>query len=258
MDWSIIPLRFALVFVVVLARIGGMVTFAPFWSHKSATNQVRVLLALAMACVITPVVMNRIPVPPTNTIALTLIIFGELLIGCAVGYVGRLMFSALELAAKVFGDVIGFSLAATIDPSTRAQTAALGIIAQMTGMMVLLGMDGHHWLLSAIVRSFDISAPGNVTLNLTLLEVLIRLSADVLAMGLGLAAPAVVVLLGVEVFLAIAGRAAPQLQIMVLGFPLKIAAGLWLLGSTIYFIPGAIRTVLSTMRVALTRTIAAF
>lgn len=247
-----------LVFIVVLARVGGLMSFAPFWSHRAATKQVRVLLALAIALVVAPTVANRISVSTSSAPSLMFVIFGELLIGFAVGFVGRTVFSALEVAAKVFGDVIGFSLAATIDPSTQAQTAALGTIAQMIGMMVLLAMEGHHWMLTATVRSYALtqtSAARSVTPEL--IEVLLRLSSDVLAMGLGLAAPAIVVLLGVEIVLAIAGRAAPQLQVMIVGFPLKIAAGLWLLGATLYFIPSSIRAIFSTLRLTLTRTLAA-
>lgn len=84
---------------------------------------------------------------------------------------------------------------------------------------------------------------------------MLRLSADALAVGVALAAPAIVVLLVVEFALALAGRAAPQLQIMVVGFPIKIAVGLWLIGASLYFMPGAIRTTLTTMRTALSRTL---
>jgi len=72
-----------------------------------------------------------------------------------------------------------------------------------------------------------------------------------------LAAPSIVMLLAVEFALAIAGRAIPQIQVMILGFPLKIAAGLWLIGASLYFMPGAIRGTLSAMQQGLTRAITA-
>lgn len=252
-----IPLHSALIFTVVLARVGGLVTFAPFWAHQAAPVRVRVLLALALALVITPAVGPRLPTPPSELGALTLVLAGELMIGCALGFVGRLVFSALEMAAHVLGFQMGLSLASTIDPATRAQTAALGIIAQMFGLMMLLAADGHHWLLAATVRSFQHTAPGGFTLSPSLVQLFLRLSADAFAVGVALAAPAIVVLLATEFALAIAGRAAPQLQVMILGFPIKIAVGLWMVGASLYFLPGAVRSALGAIRDALGKAIAA-
>ena len=77
-----------------------------------------------------------------------------------------------------------------------------------------------------------------------MIEVLVRHSANILVVGVTLAAPAVIVLLAVEFALEIFGRTAPQFQVFILGFPIKIAVGLWVLGSCIYFLPGAMRSVL--------------
>jgi flagellar biosynthetic protein FliR len=257
MEPLIIPLRPVLLFAVVLARVGGLVTFAPFWSHSAAAPRVRVALAFALAFALTPFVAPKLATPPTHLLGLTLTLAGELLIGLALGFVGRLVFTGLEVAAHIFGFQMGLSLAATIDPATRAQTTALGTAAQMFGLLVLLAADGHHWLLAATVRSFDAVAPGDFTMTPALAELFIRLSADALSVGVALAAPAIVALLAVELALAIAGRAAPQLQIMVLGFPIKIAVGLWLLGTTLYCVPGALRGAFSAMRAGLSRALAA-
>jgi flagellar biosynthetic protein FliR len=152
---------------------------------------------------------------------------------------------------------MGFSLAAAIDPSTQAQTAALGIIAQMLGLVIFMSADGHHWLLLATVHSFETVGPGGAHVSASLAGLFLRLSADALAVGVALAAPAIVMLLALEFALAVAGRAIPQIQVMVLGFPIKIAAGLWLIGASLYFMPGAIRETLGTMQHGLNRVMAA-
>ena len=255
MEPIIIPLRPILIFVVVLARVGGLVTFAPFWSNKSAPMQVRVTLALALALVLAPAVAPRLVTPPSDFVGLTTVIVGELVIGCIFGFVGRLIFSALELAAQVLGFQLGLSLASIIDPATRAQTTAIGTVAQMLGLMVMLAADGHHWLLTATVRSFETVGPDSFTFSPELARLLLRLSADALAVGVALAAPAIVVLLAVEFILAIAGRAAPQLQVMLLGFPVKFIVGIWLVGAALYFTPGAVRGALSAMKIGLNRAL---
>jgi flagellar biosynthetic protein FliR len=127
----------------------------------------------------------------------------------------------------------------------------------MLGLVIFMGANGHHWLLLATIRSFEVVGPGGGQITVTMAQLFVRLSADALAVGVALAAPAIVMLLAVEFALAIAGRAMPQIQVMVLGFPVKIAAGLWLIGSSIYFMPGAIRATLAAMQSALNRALLA-
>jgi flagellar biosynthetic protein FliR len=242
-----IPIRPLLVFLVVLARVGGLVTFAPFWSHKAANAKIRVVLAFVLALALAPVVMTRIETPSSELSDLTLILAGELVIGMIFGFVGKIVFSGFELAAHLLAAQMGFSLAGTIDPSTQAQTTAFGTIAQMLGLMTLLAADGHHWFLAATVKSFSSVAPGSFTFTPELLEIFLRFSANALVVGVTLAAPAIIVLLAVEFALEFFGRTAPQFQVFVLGFPLKIGVGLWLVGASLYFLPAAMRDVLGTI-----------
>ncbi len=245
MEPIIVPLRPFLVFLVVLARVGGLVTFAPFWSHRAATEKTRVMLAFVLALALTPAIMPKIETPSAEVGQLAVILIGEVVIGMVLGFVGRLVFSAFEIAAHFVASQMGFSLAGTIDPSTQAQTTAFGTIAQMLGLMALLAADGHHWFLAAAIKSFSSVAPGDFTFSPELLDTLLRLSADALTVGVTLAAPAIIVLLAVDFALEFFGRTASQFQVFVLGFPLKIATGLWLVGASLYFLPGALRDVTS-------------
>lgn len=247
METFIVPIRPLLVFLVVLCRVGGLVTFAPFWAHKSAAMKIRVIMAGVLTLALTPIVMTQIPTPPSEIGSLTLVLLGEILIGMVLGFVGRLVFSAFEMAAHVISSQMGFSLAGTIDPSTQAQTAVFGIVAQMLALMVLLSIDGHHWFLMATVKSFGTTPPGAFSFSPELLDLLLRLSANALTVGVTLAAPAIIVLLAIELGLEFLGRTAPQLQVFFLGFPLKIGVGLWLLGTSVYLMPSAFRGVMETL-----------
>jgi len=242
-----VPLRPFLVFLVVLARVGGLVTFAPFWSNRAASAKIRIVLAVVLALALTPIVMSRIETPSSEISEMTLILAGEIVIGMIFGFVGRIVFSSFELAAHFIASQMGFSLAGTIDPSTQAQTTAFGTIAQMLGLMILLAADGHHWFLAATVKSFSTTAPGSFSFTPEVLEILLRFSANALLVGITLAAPAIIVLLAVEFALEFFGRTAPQFQVFILGFPVKIAVGLWLIGASMYFLPSAIRNVLSNI-----------
>lgn len=252
-----VPLRPILVFLVVLARVGGLVSFAPFWSHRAANAKIRIVLAMVLAIALTPVLMTRIETPSAEIYPLLIILAGEIVIGAILGFVGRIVFSSFELASHFVAAQMGFSLAGTIDPSTQAQTTAFGTIAQMLGLMILLGANGHHWFLAATVKSFSTTAPGSFTFSPQLLDVLLRLSANALVVGVTLAAPAIIVLLAVEFALEFFGRTAPQFQVFILGFPIKIGIGLWLVGASLYFLPTSMRDVLSNIYHGLTQVLSA-
>lgn len=252
-----VPLHPFLVFLVVLARVGGMVTFAPFWANRVTSPKIRIVLAFVMALALTPIIMTKIDTPPADLGPLTVVIVTEIIIGMAFGFVGRLVFSGLEMATYLISSQMGFSLAGTIDPSTQAQTTAFGIIGQMLGLMVLLAADGHHWFLAATVRSFSTTAPGTFVMSADLLDLFLKLSANALVVGVTLAAPAIIVLLAVEFALEFFGRTAPQFQVFILGFPIKIAVGFVLIGASMYFIPGAMRDVLGSIYDSLGKALSA-
>ncbi len=247
MENFVLPIHPVLIFLVVLARVGGLVTFAPFWAHNSISFNIRVIIAGVLALILTPFLMTKLQTPPTESFALSLVLLGELLIGLALGFVGRLVFLGFEMAAHLVGAQMGFTLAGIIDPATRAQTTAFGIIGQMLSIVILLGMNGHHWFINAAVRSFFLTPPGSFTMSADLVEIFLRLSANALLVGVTLAAPAIIVLIVVEFGLEFFGRTAPQFQVFILGFPLKIGIGLWIIGASLYFLPNAFRDVLRTI-----------
>lgn len=198
-------------------------------------------MAFVLALALTPIISSKIATPPSELSGLTPVLFGELAIGMVFGFVGKLVFSGFEFAAYFLSSQMGFSLAGTIDPSTQVQTTTFGTVAQMLGLLVLLGANGHYWFLSATVQSFSNVAPGSFSMSPELLDLFLRMSADAFVVGITLAAPAIIVLLCVEFALEFFGRTAPQFQVFILGFPLKIAIGLWIVGASLYFLPSAFR-----------------
>jgi flagellar biosynthetic protein FliR len=249
------PLTPFLIFLVVLARIGGLVTFAPFWGNRVAPPRVRIILSIVLALILTPVLIGKSPTPSAEVLPLTLVLCGEILIGLAFGLTGRIIFSSLEIAAHFVGSQMGFNLAGTIDPTTQAQTTALGTIAQMLGLMVLLASDGHHWFLAATIKSFSTAPVGSFPVTPNLIGVLINISGNALAVGVTLAAPVIIVLLIVEFSLELFGRIAPQFQVFLLGFPIKIIIGIWVIGVCLFFLPTACKTILRLLYEGLLKVI---
>src|SRR4029453_17866775 len=97
-------------------------------------TRVRATLALMLALVLTPVVLPHMRTPPSDALGLGIALLAECVIGCAFGLVGRIVFSALDMIAYMLGFQLGLMLASVIDPSTRAQTNAIGVAVQMFGL----------------------------------------------------------------------------------------------------------------------------
>lgn len=249
-----IPVRQVLIYLVVLARIAGLVTFAPFWNVTMVPKQIRIVLAMSLAIVVSLLVGKKIPSPPMDYLSLASVIAGEVIIGCLIGFIGQLVLTSLDIAAQVLATQVGFSLGSIINPTNRTQTTAIGIMTQMLGIIIFLAIDGHHWLLMATISSFNSFVPGDFSLSENIFYLLIRLSANALAMGIALAAPAMIVLFAVELAIALSGRIAPQLQVMLVSFPIKIMFSLVLIGSCLYVLPQHIRQILKVIAFVLRDT----
>lgn len=240
-----------LAFLVVLARVGGLVTFAPFWNIAAVSTMIRILLAVALSIIVTIFVYPDLPVLPSDLFPLVLMLMTELALGCLFGFIGRLVMSALEMASHLLTAQLGFTLAATIDPSSKAQTTAFNSFANMFGLVILLGMNGHHWFLTALIRSFSQLRPGAFVMTYQLTELLIVVSAQALNLGVALAAPAIIILFVVDFLVGLAGRIIPQLQLLLIDFPLKAIIGFCLISSLLYSLPSALRHVFSFIRLYL-------
>lgn len=242
-----IPVKLVLVYVVVLARVAGLVSFAPFWNVMTVPKQIRIVLAISLAIVITLLVKEKFPTPPQEYLSLAIVIIGEVIIGCLIGFIGQLVVSALDTTAQILSTQLGFSLASIINPTNRTQSSAIGILSEMLAIVVLLAINGHHWFLVAVVNSFSSFIPGQISLSQDIFYLLIRLSANALTTGVALAAPAVIILFAVEIFIALSGRVAPQLQVMLISFPIKTMIGLLLIGTSLYMLPKYLKQMLSVI-----------
>jgi len=235
MDHLIIPLEPVLKFLVVLARVGGLVTFAPFWAFAAIAPRIRIVFVFIAALVLFPALAPELRAPASDPGSLLLTICGEALVGLALGLVGRFLFAACELAAHLVGFQAGISLVNVIDPATKVQAPALPAFFSYFGVILLLATNGHHWFLQATVDSFRLLPPGGVNLSGQFIELLIKLSGQILVLGVKLAAPVLAVLLMLDIILALVGKAAPQLQVLIEGFPLKMLTGIWALGLSVYY-----------------------
>ncbi|MDN4057338.1 flagellar biosynthetic protein FliR [Massilia sp. YIM B02769] len=208
-----------------LTRILGLVASAPLFGHASVPVSVKVVLGVLLALVIAPTV-PAVPALDPMSYAGLLILVQELLIGLAMGFSMRLVFAAVEYAGELASSTMGFGFASFFDPSTQGRSAAISQFLSMVATMAFLAVNAHLVLLAALAESF-VSLPISATpLSLAAPLELVRWGSRIFSAGLQLALPILGAVLIVNVALGILTRAAPQLNIFGIGFPITLGVGL--------------------------------
>ncbi|MFQ5738029.1 MAG: flagellar biosynthetic protein FliR [Acidobacteriota bacterium] len=219
-------------FLLVLARVGGLMFSTPFLGSAAIPRMTRVALSLSFALVVFPLVQHRVPTAQGDFFSLLLVLAGELVIGLLLGLVGQLFMGTLQMAGQMMGFQVGFGVINLIDPQTQVETSVLSTFQSLLGIMVFLLINAHHWFIRAVLESYDLLTPRGLTISGDLITQLIRLSSGIFKMGFQLAAPVIVVLAIVDILLGVLGRAAPQIHILIVGMPVKVMVGLFFLSAS--------------------------
>lgn len=221
----------ALLFGLMLMRIGTMFSLAPVIGSRTIPLRLRVGLGVVVALAALPIVADRSRPMPDSLVAYVVLGAKEVLIGAAIGLVAQMLFASVQLAGSFIDIGAGFAIAATIDPVNSTNLTVLGRAYNMIATAAFVAVGGHLWLMRAIVASFTLAPPDRMPRTGVLVEGLLVRSDDMFVIALQLAAPLMAALLITDVALGIMSRAAPQMNVFIVGLPVKV--GLALVGSAV-------------------------
>lgn len=227
-----IPAVWLLPFLMLLARVGGLMIFVPFLSSTAIAPSIRVALSIGLSVLLFPLVQNEIPAAPESMPHVILFLAGELMIGLLFGFVGNLLMEGLQLAGHIIGFQMGLGIINVIDPQTQVETPVVSILQNVIGLLVFLSLNAHHWFIEAIVESYRV-APHLIVPGNPLFQHLVESASQVFVLAVKVSAPVLVVLFIVDLIMGIVGRAAPQIHVLVVGMPAKSLAGMMVLLLTV-------------------------
>lgn len=220
-------------FILVLIRVGAIILMIPVFGDAVVPSMVKWSLSLLIALILFPLVRPGIgPLGDLGLFPLALRIAGELLIGISIGFTARFIFAGIQMAGELLGFQMGFSIASVIDPTSNVQVSVVAEFQYMLSLLLFLGVDAHHIIISAISESYQVISPLNVHYSGELLQVIIRLSQEVFMIAVKISAPIMAVLLFTNVALGVVARTVPQINIFIVSFPLQISVGLLFIGLT--------------------------
>ena len=206
-------------------RVGAMFVAVPIFSARSVPVRVRVLLAFIIAWLLVPV----IPKPPVIDLisaeALLISVY-QVLIGVAMGFILQMVFSAFVIAGQSIAMAMGLGFASIVDPQNGVQVPVVSQAFLIMVTLVFLALNGHLLLIEVLAESFQRLPVGPLVISQDGLWQLVSWGSTMFVGGMLVALPAVAALLLVNLAFGVTSRAAPQLNIFAVGFPVMIMVGM--------------------------------
>ena len=206
-------------------RVLAVFTAAPVFSARAFPLRAKIGLAFLVAFAAQSSMPNQASISINGPQALGAVI-QQVGIGLAIGFTVRLVFGAFELAGQVVGFQMGLGYAAFFDPSTSAQSSAMGSFYANMASLLFIALNGHLMVLMAVVHSFATFPVDQNFLQALSAMKLYDLGADLIASAFWIALPVVAMLMFANLALGIVSRVAPQMNIYAIGFPVTLAVGL--------------------------------
>lgn len=206
-----------------LVRLLGLFASAPLWSNRGVPVRVRLAAGLAMAMAVLPA-LPAMPAIPTDSWEALGVLAHQFVIGAAIGFTMRLFFAAVDLAGEMIGLQMGLSFAVFFSPTTGGQSSVIAEFLGLLTLLVFLALDGHLMLVQVMVATFEWLPVGRATAADGWL-LIVRYAAVMFSAGVMMALPMVATLLIANIGLGILTRAAPQLNLFAVGFPVTLTVG---------------------------------
>lgn len=219
-----------LLWALLLFRLTGLVFIAPLFSAVVIPARMKAALTIILTFFLLPGAIAGLDGPVVFSITAVLT---EVVVGLVVGLGAALFVGAAEVAGDMLAVQMGLSGASIVDPMSRNQVPVIGQILSLMALMLILSSGGHASMIAALSASLDWVPPGS-TLDLTAgLATATQIGSALFLLGLRFAAPVIGALMIGHVSLGVLARTAPQMNVLMMAFPLQIAVGLLVMGLTL-------------------------
>lgn len=216
-----------LVFSLVFLRVTGLMFTAPFFGSSAIDPRLKVFLSVIVALAIFNAHEDfNITLVDINTALLVLIMLKELLIGVATGLLGQFLFIAVQFGGQIMGFQMGFGVVNVLDPQTNTQISIIAQFQNIVMILIFLTIGGHRIFLEAVSKCFEMVPLGTFVFPVESYFFIVSTFSEIFFIALKIIAPVFVTLFVTHTVMGIIARLVPQINILIVGFPLQIAAGL--------------------------------
>jgi len=223
-----ISLELVLRGILVFLRVASALAVMPVFGYRGLALPVKAGLSVFIALLLLPMITlaDGMVFKGMGLLGFMGLAMPEILAGLILGMTTNFIFYGVEMAGQLVGIQMGFGIVAVLDPMTETQVSIISQLQYIFAILIFLSLNGHHFLLEGLARSYQTAPLGGVTLPSGLLGIVVKLSGDIFVAAFKIAAPAMSALFLTEVALGIIARTVPQMNIFIVSFPLKIGVGL--------------------------------
>ncbi|MBI4803947.1 MAG: flagellar biosynthetic protein FliR [Desulfovibrio sp.] len=212
-------------FFLTIMRVSIVVFMLPFFGAGSIPNAVKGAFCLVLSVSIWPRLSFPGSLLPLDALGLILMMMGELVLGLVIDIIIRFLFAAVMTGGHLVGFSMGFAMMNVLDPMTGTSESVTAQLLYQCTILMFLSMNGHLFLLSGLAESFALVPPGGLFITPALADSVLKFSAEIFVLALKISAPVLASLFLVDLALALVSRAAPQMNVIQIGFPVKISVG---------------------------------
>jgi flagellar biosynthetic protein FliR len=210
-------------------------SFAPFFGSKAIPARIKAGLTIVLTALVYPFCAPQtVAGGPVDFVA---VVFGEAVIGLALAICIQFVFEGVRLAGQLLGFQVGFSLVNAIDPQTNVDTPVLSTLHETVILLLFFRLSVDHWMLRALVKSFEYAPPGSVTVSSGAMRHLAIMAGKIFCIGAEIAAPILAATLLIDLALGLIAKVAPQVPVLFLGMSIKSLVGMGVLIGAVGYWP---------------------
>jgi len=212
-------------FGLYLVRTSALILASPLLGSGTGFAGYKIALITAVSLVLFMSTGTAL-VEEAGAIEYALLCLRELMVGLFLAFVLQAVLLAVRVAGELIGHEMAFNMASVVDPGTGIRTPLITQIYEAAFFLGLLAINGHHWLLQALGSSFERAPIGALSISDGVLPLMQRLFSEMFTAGIVFAAPVMVLLMMVSALIGILARVVPQVNVLEVGFTLRVAVGL--------------------------------
>lgn len=216
-------------YLLVFSRIGTTISVLPGFGESYVSPRIRLLLALTITVVLTPVVSDRLPALPASPLSLLLLVGGEGLVGLFMGSIARVLLSTLATGGAILAFLIGLANAQLFNPLLSDQGALPGVFLSVMGLLMIFVTDTHHLMLMALLDGYSLFQPGAALPLGDFANLMAQVVAGSFRIGMQIAAPFLMYAIVFYAGMGLLARLMVQMPIFFVALPVQILLGLFVM-----------------------------
>ncbi|MGQ9603155.1 MAG: flagellar biosynthetic protein FliR [bacterium] len=215
--------------LICFMRVSGFLFIAPMFGSKFIPIPIKAWFGLLLSFAIVPIVKVAQPLPPLGGFEFFLLLAREIFLGVIMGLIAILFIQAVELGGHIIGLQMGFASSVLFDPLSNSDISVLGRFQGMLALVFFVVINGHHAMLASLAGSYAVVPASLSGFGQESVSNMIEATAGLFTLAVKVAIPVLSAILMVEAALAMLAKTMPQMNVFIVGFPVKIALGLLVL-----------------------------